>query len=127
MAYFKSSVLVCLAALGGLLLVGCNGGGADESKPIGEVQAEAQQMDAGALRGKAMAYKKAIKAKIAEVEALQDKIKAIPLTEALGDKAKALKKEFDSVSQSLKALTERFEVYVDQLEELKGDLSGLEF
>lgn len=99
---------------------------ADENKPISEVKAEADQMDVSALRAQAMAYKDAILAKQKDLEKIQEQIKQIPVTELLGEKAKTLKAEVGTITESLRALKERFDVYVGKLKEKNGDLSGLE-
>jgi len=99
---------------------------ADVNKPISEVKAEADQMDVSALRAQAMAYKDAILAKQKDLEKIQEQIKQIPVTELLGEKAKTLKAEVGTITESLRALKERFDVYVGKLKEKNGDLSGLE-
>ena len=109
------------------VIAGCGGGGsADETKPIAEVKAEAQQMDVGQLRDMAMSYKHAIESKLADLEPIKAKFGEIPALEKMGDEAKGLMTEIESLKESVDALTERFEVYYDQLKEMKGDLSGLE-
>ncbi|MHC4619411.1 MAG: hypothetical protein ACYTEQ_16820 [Planctomycetota bacterium] len=99
---------------------------ADENKPVSEVKAEAEQMSAKELRAWAAAYRDAILAKKAEVEKLAGKLKDIPLTEALGEEAKKLKADVESLNKSVSALGARFQVYYDKLREIGGDLSGLE-
>jgi hypothetical protein len=109
------------------MIAGCGGGGgADETKPIPEVKAEAQEMDASQLRDIAMSYKQAIESKLADLEPIKAKLKEIPLTEMLGDEAKGIKTEIEGLMGSVDALKQRFGVYYDQLKEMKGDLSGLE-
>jgi len=119
------NVTFCLLAVCLLALVGC-GEKADESKPIGEVKAEAEQMDADKLRSMALTYKEAIVAKKGEVEKVAGKIKDIPVAKMLGDEAKELKSEIDTLNKSVSALTERFQVYYDKLKEKGGDTSGLD-
>jgi len=106
-------------------LMGC-GKKADENKPIADVQAEAAKMNVEQLKAKAMAYKDAIVAKKAEIEKITAKITEIPVTEALGTEAKALKAEIENLNKSVTALTERFQVYYSKLKEMGGDISGLE-
>lgn len=117
--------LYCVLALCFFVLFGC-GKKADESKPISEVKAEAEKMDAGQLRSMAMQYKDAIMAKQGDVEEITAKLKEIKVTEMLGDEAKGLKSEIDTLSKSLSALNDRFQVYYDKLKEKDGDLSDLE-
>lgn len=107
-----------------LLLAGC-GARADEDKPISEVKSEAEQMSVEKLKSMAMAYKDAILDKTRDVEALNLRLKNIPLTEMLGSEAKGLKADIDDLNKSISALKDRFEVYYNKLKEKGGDLSGL--
>ena len=120
----RNVVLCCLIAFCLFAILGC-GKKADENKPISEVKAEAEKMDTDGLRDMAMTYQKAIAAKSSEVEKLSAKLKDIPVTETLGNEAKALKADIDNLNKSLSALKERFEVYYQKLKEQSGDLSGL--
>ena len=117
-------MLLCLVSALAVCLLGC-GKEADESKPISEVKAEAEKLDTDALRAKALACKESILAKQKEVSEIAAKIKEIPLTEALGQKAMDLKAEMDTLNGSLAALKERFELYYNKLKENSGDVSGL--
>ena len=116
---------VALTVLGFGVLAGCSEK-ADQSKPLSEVKAEAQDMDAGKLRGMAMKYKDAIVAKQKEVAGFEDKLKEIPVTEIAGEEAKKLNESVAELAKSVKALTERFDVYYKSLKDKKGDLSGLD-
>ena len=118
---------MCLVVLTACVLsvTGC-GSSADENKSLADCKAEAEKMDNAELRDTAMAYKKAIEAKMEDVKALQAELKEIPLTEMLGEKAKELKSEAEELGNSVDALKDRFEVYYDKLKANKGDLSGLE-
>jgi uncharacterized coiled-coil DUF342 family protein len=118
-------ILFCALVLCSLVLFGC-GKKADESKPIGEVKAEAEQMDLKQLKAMATKYKEAILAKQPEIKKLTDKLKEIPVTKMLGEEAKEIKAEIDALNKSVSALKERFQVYYDKLKEQGGDLSGLE-
>ena len=118
-------VLFCLSVTCCLLVFGC-GKKADESKPISEVKAEAEKMSAADLRAMATKYKDAITAKTAEVEKLAAKLKEIPVAEALGEEAKQIKADIETITKSASALKDRFQVYYDKLKEKGGDLSGLQ-
>ena len=118
------NVTFCLLVVCLLALVGC-GKKADESKPLSEVNAEAEKMDVEKLRSMAVTYKDAIVAKKSEIEKVTGELKNIPVAK-LGDEAKGLKTEIDALSKSVSALTERFQVYYGQLKEKGGDLSGLQ-
>ncbi len=116
----------CLLTVAALAVGGCRGKKADENKPISEVKAEAEKMDAGQLRSMAMTYNEAIVAKTGDVEEATAKLKKIPATELLGEEAKNLKADIENLTKSVNALKERFEVYYQKLKEKGGDLSGLE-
>jgi hypothetical protein len=114
-----------LLAVGMIALGGCGGKKADENKPISEVTTEAEKMDTGQLRDMAVTYKEAVVAKKGEVEKIAAKLKEIPVTELLGEKAKQLKANIDNLTKSVDALKERFDVYYAKLKEKSGNLSGL--
>jgi hypothetical protein len=131
-------VALCgLLAVGVIALGGCGGKKADESKPttevkadeskpISEVKTEAETMDTSQLRATALAYKETIVAKKGELGKLAAQLKEIPVTELLGEKAKQLKTNVDSLTKTIDALKERFDVYYAKLKEKGGDLSGLQ-
>jgi len=97
----------------------------DVQKPVPEVQAQADTMSVENLRAMALKYKEAIVAKQAEIQKLAEKLKEIPITDALGQEAKQLKTDVQNLETSLKALKDRFQVYYDTLKKKGGDLSGL--
>lgn len=136
----KRDVLSCLLVLFLSITFGCSkkekggtaasgtGTGAvsvDTQKPIPEVQAQADTMSVESLRATALKYKEAILAKQAEIQKLADKLKEIPIADALGQEAKQLKTDVQNLETSLKALKDRFQVYYDTLKKKGGDLSGL--
>lgn len=73
-------------------------------------------MNEAALRKQVDAYSKTIEAKKQELGKLVQKIKEIPATELLGDKAKELKAEQGKLTSSISNLTERMNVYIAQLD-----------
>ena len=141
--------LFCLAALAGLTLAGCGkkpeksagpsapptaaqtGGGtavnvtADVEKPVPEVEKQAQTMSVPDLRATAAQYAQAISVKKDDLQKVLDQVKALPLAEALSEKARNLKAEAQKIQTSIKDLTDRFQVYYNKLKEKGGDLSGL--
>ena len=72
-----------------------------------------------------MTYKEAIMAKTSDVDELAGKLKDIPLTKMMGEEAKSLKSEIETLNKSVSALKERFEIYYNKLKEKGGDLSDL--
>ena len=120
---FKTGLVVVMSAL--LIVCGC-GKKADTTKPIPEVKAEAEKMDASQLRSMAMTYKDAITAKMQEVTQETAKLKEIPIADVMGEKAKELKAKIDEFQKQVDALKERLQVYVDELKKKGGDISGLQ-
>lgn len=118
-------MLCCLLALCVPILTGC-GKKADETKPISDVKAEADKMDASQLKAMATTYKNAIVAKKDDVNKLMTKLKEIPLDKKLGEESKKLTSDLSDVNKSLQALQERFQIYVDKLKAKGGDTSGLQ-
>ena len=121
----KDAKFYLLLLLCSLVLLGCSQK-ADEDKPISEVKAEAEKMDAGQLRSMALQYKEAIVAKKGELEKLASKLKDIPVTKMAGAEAKEIKAELDNISKSASALRDKFNIYYNKLKEKGGSTSGLE-
>jgi hypothetical protein len=119
-------VLVCCVAMLCLgLLIGC-GKSVDEEQPVSEVRVQADKMSTDDLRATALRYKEAIVAKQSEVNKLAAKLKELPVAEALGKEAQGLKTDMANLENSVRALTERFQIYLGKLKEKGGDASGLE-
>jgi hypothetical protein len=97
----------------------------DIQKPIAELQAAAQNMSVDDLKATALKYKDAILSKQPEVEKLLAKIKEIPITEALGQEAKTLKADLQTLESTVASLKERYQVYYAKLKEKGADLTGL--
>lgn len=122
----KRALSMMAVAMSVVLLAGCGGQKADENKPLEEVKAEAASLDTAKLEKAALAYKDAIMAKQGDVEKLMAELKEIPITEMMGDQAKELKGKAEEIKKSVSALTERYQVYVEELKAKGADLTGLE-
>ncbi len=94
-------------------LAGC--GGVSEDKPLPEVRAVAEAMTADDLQAMVDKYKAAIEAKKGGLQKLQQKVSKIPVSELMGEEAKALKADIDELSKSVKALSERLNIYAQEL------------
>jgi hypothetical protein len=142
MRFKKRHIVSCLLVLSLSMTLGCGKktgdenptsttqgaaqtAGVDTEKPVTQIQAEAQTMTVNDLKAVAIKYKEAILAKQGEIGKLTDKIKEIPIAEALGQEAKTLKTDLQNIQTSLTALKDRFQVYYDTLKKKGGDLSGL--
>ena len=126
-AYERIVIVVVLVSLLGF--VGCSKKGSsskvDASKPVAEVKAEAEKMDASSLRATALSYKEAILSNEGKIKTLTEQLKKIPLAEKLGEEAKGLQSEITALTGSVSALLERFNVYYDKLNAMGGDVSDL--
>lgn len=103
-----------------LCLVGCGGGGADTEVPVAEVKQESGNMSVDDLKSKVAEYESAIQSKLADLEPIKEKLKAIPMTEMMGEEAKALQADILAISEDVNALKERLQVYYDALK-AKGE------
>ena len=117
----KKLALYCLLTIFVIGLAGC-GKDVDLSKTVDEVKAAAAEMDVSQLKAKAQAYQKQIEDKKAEVEALMQKMKDIPLKDKLGEEAKELKGKISEITGSVKALGSHYEAYLDALKAKGGSL-----
>ena len=96
-----------------------------DTVPVADVKAEASKMNLEQLKAKAMEYKDIIVSKKAMLSTSTAKLKEIPLTEQMGTEAKGLQAEISTLSKSVSALTERFQVYYNKYKEMGGDVSNL--
>lgn len=131
----KSITFLCLLVLCSLAVVGCSkkketviptDQKTDENKPISQVKAEAEKMDAGQLRAAALKCKESLEAKSAEVDKLAKELMQSMVADKSGDKVKDLNARMSALNKSAEALGEQFQVYYDKLKEKGGDLSGLD-
>ena len=137
----RSVISICLLILVSLAVFGCGekeepavGPNAtiDEEKPISEVTAEAKKMDVKQLRAVASKYREAIEAKSAEIDKISDQLLKAAVSQVssdkliAGDKVKELKAQSDALGTSIKALADRFNIYVAQLKGKGEDVTDLE-
>lgn len=113
----KNKILsLWLLPLALLTFAGCGGSaGVDEKKPLEQIITEAKTLTETQLKAMIEKYQAAIEAKKPEIEKIQEKLKAIPVTQLLGEDAKALKDDIAKLNESIKSLTERLNVYANQL------------
>jgi len=104
---------VCVVAMA-LMVTGC-GSGVSDNKPVAEVKTEAKTMDATQLKSIVEKYQQAIAAKQPQIEKLKTQLKAIPISQLMGDDAKAIQTEIAKITESVKALTDRMRVYAAEL------------
>jgi len=110
----------------------------DTTRPLSEVRAEAEKMDAAQLRALALEYSQAFKAKTAEGEKLAAELIKLAMTDAAAEKTEAIndkvaaektnaiKDKVAAVNAEANALGERLKIYLETLKAKGGDTSGLE-
>ena len=130
--------LVAFLLCTSILISGCskkeNGGGSPEAKgsvpkvsettTIESIKNALPKLDIKQLESAAEDYKELISAKNADLTDIMDKITKIPLAEKLGEEAKSLKSELDVITESISSLTERLNLYVDQIKANGGDIAN---
>ena len=111
-------IILCVLLVASLFVfTSCVKKKADPNKPVTEVQAEAEKMDAKQLQAMVDSYTEALNAKKSDVEKIIAKLKKVPLTEMVGEDAKNMKTDIDSVNKTIAALNERMKIYSDKLVE----------
>ena len=101
------------------MLTGCGGSGSsatiDENKPVSQIAADANKMGKAELQTMVTKYEAAIAENSKELAALQAKVKEIPITEMMGDKAKALKNDVSKITASASKLKDQMAAYAKEL------------
>lgn len=98
------------------MLTGCGGSSKiDENKPADQIAADAAKMGQAELQKMVNTYEAAIAEKSKEIQALTAKVKEIPLTELMGDKAKVLKEDVSKITASMGKLKDQMAVYAKEL------------
>ena len=97
----------------------------DLEKAVSDLKAEAAKMDIENLKAVAVKYKAMIAEKEAELKGLMEKLSAIPVTEKLGEEAKALTADITALTDAVSTLQERFQVYIDALTAKGADVKAL--
>ena len=110
----KKLFILGMMACSMIFLAGC-GEGVDENKTPAQIQSEVANMDAEDIQAMITKYQKAIEKKAAELKAEADKLAEIPLTEQLGDEAKALRGNIEELTSSLNKLKANAEAYLEGL------------
>jgi peptidoglycan hydrolase CwlO-like protein len=112
----KNQFLVLALVMTVFAFSGCGGGQkVDADKPMDQVVAEAQKMTVNDLQNTINNYQRAIEARKADIMALEQKIKQIPVTQLLGEEAKELKADLSEITERIGKLTERLKVYANEL------------
>jgi hypothetical protein len=94
-------------------------------KSIADLKAEAEKMDVASLMQVAGKYKDAILSNQGEFKTISEKLAAIPMTQRLGDESKQLTTQAQKLTESIKALKDRFDVYLTAIKAKGGDTGSL--
>lgn len=108
-------ITILIATLMVILFSGCGDRGIDEDKPVAEIAADVADMGKAELQKMVDQYEQLIAEKTAQLEALKEEIKEIPLKEIVGEKAKTLKAELSAATTSIDKLKNQLMVYADAL------------
>jgi len=122
--FFTNYLLFAVLALG-IALTGC-AKKADTRKPVDQIKAEVQTMSVNDLEAFAKAYAGEIASKKTEVGKIGDQIKALTVSDLMGDKAKNIKDNLSAISGEVEALTVRYQLYADKFREKGGDVSKIQ-
>jgi hypothetical protein len=94
--------------------------------PLDDVKAEVGKLDVDQLKAKALEYKNAIVTKKAELEEATNKLKNISPAQLLSADTKTLQSNISTLTNTVKDLTERFQLYYSKIQALGGSVAGLE-
>ena len=98
-----------------IALVGCGSGEPDAGKTPEQVEQDAGGMDQGDLQKTVDEYKAKISEQQGKLEEIQKQIKDLPVTEMMSEKANELKQQVTKISDQIKELEAKLQVYLDQL------------
>jgi hypothetical protein len=99
--------------------------GALDTIPIADVRAAIAKMGVDQLKTKALEYKNLIHEKAVENTKAVLALRDIPVAELAFGEGKALMDKNAALSKMIPALKERYQLYIDKIVELGGDVSGL--
>ena len=97
----------------------------EATQSLSDIKEQVQAMSMEDLMARALKYKDAIMGHEGEVNSLMAKVKALPATAMLGDEAKQFKADIAQLTEAIKPLKERYDIYIGKLTELKADISSL--
>jgi len=96
----------------------------DLNKSVEEIKQKVAAFDKTQVLAYANKYKDVLLEKKDQITELTSKIKGLSMTDALGEKGKALKGQLTQYTDQFNGLKERYSVYLDKLKEFGVDLSA---
>src|SRR3989338_6307692 len=103
-----------------VMLAGC-GSGVDQNKPLDIIRQEIEGMSVSQLQSKAQAYANVLVSKKAELEKIHQALNGLSPAQLLGEETKRIRENLNKVGTDVKALTERYNLYVAKFKELGGN------
>lgn len=96
----------------------------DLNESVEEIKQKVATFDKTQVLAYANKYKDVLLEKKDQITGLTSKIKGLSMTDALGEKGKALKNQLTQYTDQFNGLKERYSVYLDKLKEFGVDLSA---
>lgn len=96
----------------------------DLNQSVEEIKRKVAAFDKNQLLAYADKYKDVVLEKKDQIAELTNKVKSLSMTDALGEKGKALKGQLTQYTDQLNGLKERYSVYLDALKGFGVDLSA---
>ncbi len=97
---------------------------AELNQPVADIKAKVAALGQPELLAYASTYKDVLLEKKDQLAGLTGQLKALPMSDMLGAKGKAVKDQFSQYTSQLSGLKERYSVYLDKLKSLGVDLSA---
>lgn len=96
----------------------------DLNQSVESLKEKVASFDQTQLQAYADKYKELITEKKDQIASLTEQIKAIPISDMMGEKTLALKEQLGKYTQQITALKERYTVYLDKLKDSGAEQSG---
>lgn len=96
----------------------------DLNKSVEEIKQKVAGFDKSQVIAYANTYKDVLIEKKDQLAAMTEKVKALSMTEMLGEKGKELKAQLAQYTEQITGLQDRYGVYLDQLKAFGVDLSA---
>lgn len=109
---------------GVFVAAGC-AGKADPKKPIQQIKKEVEMMSVKELQSAAEAYAQKLRNQHAEVVKITERMKTISVEEIFSKKTKPIKDRFLSIQVESSALFQRYQIYINKLQEKGVDTSQI--
>lgn len=96
----------------------------DLNMTVADIKKKVASYDVTKVTAYADTYKDVILQKKDEIAGLTEKVKGLSMSDALGEKGKAIKEQLEQYTAQFDGLKKRYSVYLDKLKEFGVDLSA---